>query len=152
MSIHYVLIAKDMKINMAEYSTDSGNYQLVIANLLPKLASNRRRHFQSTECTVYTCCTENLQFICLTDPDYKLEHGYGLLEAVKKALMLKFTEEQLKNTLTLGSSMNKDLKDLVQEYNSNPESDKAKKVMTDLSEVKDTVAENLGIVTRSLMF
>lgn len=145
MSIHYVLIARDMKHTLAEYVADAGNYQMAIANLLPKLENNRRKYFQSQTCTVYTYCMDNIQFICLTDNEFKLEAAYSFLEALRQALMQKFTPEKLAETISLSGALDKEIKDLATEYTQNPEGDKAKGIITDLSELKNAVAENLCI-------
>ena len=144
MSIHYVLIAKDPNISLADYATDTGNYQLVIANLLPKLQQNRLMYFKSGECTVYTYGVENLKFICLTDKEYRLEAACNFLEAVKQVLFQKFTPDQIKSMISLSTTMNKELQRLVDEYNQNPESDKAKMLITELAELKNTAAQNLS--------
>lgn len=48
MPILYGLIAKGDKI-IAEYTAHSGNFQQIIASLLPKLQQNRRRSYQNAE-------------------------------------------------------------------------------------------------------
>eukprot|EP00826_Nyctotherus_ovalis_P013062 TRINITY_DN13497_c0_g1_i11.p1 TRINITY_DN13497_c0_g1~~TRINITY_DN13497_c0_g1_i11.p1 ORF type:complete len:151 (+),score=53.18 TRINITY_DN13497_c0_g1_i11:101-553(+) len=144
MSIHYVIIARDARVILADYSTDNSNYQVSVSSILPKLQANRRRYFQSENCRIFTYCTDTLQFVCLTDIDYRMEAGYSFLEAVKQALSKKFSDEEMMNALTVGPAMSRELKDLVEEYNQNPESDKAKLVTADLIEVKDRTAESLG--------
>lgn len=144
MSIHYVIIARDSRVILSDYSTDTSNYQVAVSAILPKLQPNRRRYFQSENCRIFTYCTENLQFLCLTDIDYKMEAGYSFLEAVKQALLEKFSSEEAMNALTVGPVMNMKLMELVDYYNSNPQSDKTKLVAADLIEVKDRTAENLS--------
>ena len=144
MSIHYVIIARDFKVILADYSTDSGNYQIVITSLLPKLEPNRRKYFKSDNSRVYVDCTDHLQYICVTDDTYKIEGAFAYLEAVKKAFTDKFDQGQIQNAISLGSNMAQILEELTDEFNNNPESDKGKLVMSDLAELKDTTAKNLS--------
>ena len=146
MSIHYVIIARDSRVILADYSTNNANYQTSVSTILPKLQPNRRRYFQSDNCRIFTHCIDDLQFVCLTDIEYKMEAGYSFLEAVRQALLKKFNSEEVKNALTVAPVMSKELKNIVNDYNNNPESDKAKLITADLIEVKDRTAENLSSI------
>ena len=144
MSIRYVLVGKDMKTNLADYAADKGQYQLAIQELLKKLKPNRRKAYTSKDCMVYTYCTESLQFMCITDKQYKIEVAYNFLEAVKKALYGKYTEQQINDALSASESFGPVLKALVDEYNLNPE-DPAKKVIADLQELNNQTSDNLSM-------
>ena len=52
MPILYALISKEAKI-LSEYTAHSGNFQQIIASLLPKLQQKRVRTFKTDESVFY---------------------------------------------------------------------------------------------------
>ena len=94
---------------------------------------------------VHTYCSDGLIFLCLTGGDIKIESAYAFLDTVKERLFRKYSADQVNKSVAFGINFTEELKATIQDFNENPEPDKAKAVISELSEVKNTTAENLSI-------
>ena len=99
--------------------------------------------------TVYTQNHEGFNFICLADEEVRVDSAYAFLETVKSRFFAKYTIEQARGAVG-GISFKDELQKLVEEGGSSPDMDKAKAVISQLTEVKDLTADNLS--NRSELF
>ena len=97
---------------------------------------------------VHTYCSDGLIFLCLTDNDIKTESAYAFLDTVKDRFFRKYSIEQVTKTITFGINFTEELKATIEDFNTNPEPDKAKAVISELSEVKNITADNLSMRLR----
>ena len=94
---------------------------------------------------MYTYCVDGLIYLCLADNAVRTEIAYAFLDTVKGKFSQKYTPEQTAQAVTYGISFNDDLKTIMEDCNTNPEPDKAKAMIAELSDTKNLVAENLSI-------
>lgn len=92
--------------------------------------------------TVYTYGCNGLTFVCLGDKECKVDTAFYFLETVKDRFFAEFTNEEIVNST--GELKFEQLKTTMEEINADPNPDKAKSVIADLSLVKDQTAENLS--------
>eukprot|EP00826_Nyctotherus_ovalis_P050703 TRINITY_DN624_c0_g1_i1.p1 TRINITY_DN624_c0_g1~~TRINITY_DN624_c0_g1_i1.p1 ORF type:complete len:216 (-),score=61.61 TRINITY_DN624_c0_g1_i1:133-780(-) len=142
MPILYALIARGVGV-LSDYTMHKGNFQQILASLLLKLEPNRKKIFKSEENTVYTYGCNGLTFVCLGDKDCKVDTAFYFLETVKDRLFAKYTDDQISNSVS-GLNFDSELKTTMEEINADPNPDKAKAVIANLSIVKDQTAENLS--------
>eukprot|EP00830_Metopus_es_P008380 TRINITY_DN1818_c0_g1_i1.p1 TRINITY_DN1818_c0_g1~~TRINITY_DN1818_c0_g1_i1.p1 ORF type:complete len:223 (+),score=23.14 TRINITY_DN1818_c0_g1_i1:125-793(+) len=145
MSLRYVVVAKDKSKILAEYANDAANNLSAIQNILPKIQENRRRYYEDEQCRVYTYSTGNIQYICISDKEYKPEAAFRFLAAIQDLVNREYSQE-IATALALGAPFKKRMQTLMEEYNQNPESDKAKAIIADLTEVKNATVENLNTI------
>jgi len=79
----------------------------------------------------------------LGDKDCKVDTAFYFLETVKERFFSKYTADQVNNSLT-AVTFEDELKNTMEEINADPNPDKAKAIIADLSQVKDQTAENLS--------
>jgi len=95
---------------------------------------------------VHTYCTDGLSFICLTDRDFKLEVAYSFLDTVKERFFKKYSLDTIGRSVASGINFAEELKSIMDDTNANPEPDKSKAVISELSDVKNIAADNLSTV------
>ena len=95
--------------------------------------------------SVFTRCTDGLIFLCLADNATKTDVAYSFIETIKDRFFRKYTLEQVNKAITFGINFTDELKATIEDYNNSPEPDKAKAVIAELSDVKNSTAENLSI-------
>lgn len=88
----------------------------------------------------------------MTGNDIKIESAYAFLDTIKDRLFRKYSVDQLAKSIAFGINFTDELKATLQDFNENPEPDKAKAVISELSEVKNTTAENLSILIFHIIF
>eukprot|EP00826_Nyctotherus_ovalis_P004905 TRINITY_DN1108_c0_g1_i10.p2 TRINITY_DN1108_c0_g1~~TRINITY_DN1108_c0_g1_i10.p2 ORF type:complete len:102 (+),score=13.73 TRINITY_DN1108_c0_g1_i10:351-656(+) len=94
--------------------------------------------------SICTHCTSELSFVCLVGNEGKVSISYDLLERVKERFCSRYSSEQITSAVDHGLAFSNQLRLLIEEANKNPESDKAKEIVADLSYLTKTTAKNLG--------
>ena len=72
--------------------------------------------------------------------------AYSFLDTVKDRFFRKYSSDQVAKAITFGINFTEELKAVMEDFNNNPEPDKAKGVIAELSEVKNVTADNLSII------
>lgn len=93
---------------------------------------------------MYTYCSDGLIFLCLADNVVRTEVAYAFLDTVKDRFFHKYSADQASQAVTYGINFNEEIKAVMEDYNNNPEPDKAKAMIAELSDTKNLVAENLS--------
>ena len=101
---------------------------------------------------VHTYRNDDIVFLCLADEAFRVEAAYGFLDELKAKLYQKYSLDQIKAMLPYGINFSEEMRELMEEYSKNEDSQpqSSKKVVNELSMVKDLTVDNLGKAFRSL--
>eukprot|EP00829_Urostomides_striatus_P014957 TRINITY_DN4584_c0_g1_i10.p2 TRINITY_DN4584_c0_g1~~TRINITY_DN4584_c0_g1_i10.p2 ORF type:complete len:171 (-),score=37.27 TRINITY_DN4584_c0_g1_i10:64-576(-) len=86
------------------------------------------------------------RYLCLADSDFKLDCAFSFLEAVKDKVNKTFSETEINTANSFGDGFRQELETLIIDYNKDPESDKAKAIIANLTDLKNIAAENINKV------
>lgn len=92
---------------------------------------------------MYVIGKGNIYFICLADADLTIETAFSFLDIIKEEFCKKYNESQINSSVS-GIRFADELKKVMEDMNTNPESAKTKQIISDLTSVKDVTADNLS--------
>lgn len=145
MSIHYTLIANKKDNVLCEYTTKSGNFQQISRVLLSKAVEKETSQALDWHNHRFHSINENgLTFLCLTE---NIEDGMVLsyLKDVQKSLLRQYDFEYVSVAPAYKlSAFDKQIKELVEYYESRPRQSISGEVINDLNEVKKMVVKNIN--------
>ena len=74
-----------------------------------------------------------------------METAYSFLDTIKDRFFRKYSIDQTTKAIPYGINFTDELKNTIDDFNTNPEPDKAKGVIAELTDVKNITADNLSI-------
>ena len=73
-----------------------------------------------------------------------METAYSFLDTIKDRFFRKYSIDQTTKAIPYGINFTDEMKNTLDDFNNNPEPDKAKGVISELTDVKNITADNLS--------
>ena len=147
--IVYALVAKQGPTLLAEYTTNSGNFNLIALSLLKSIDTQEAspiKHMVQHEggYTFYYLVADGVVYMCLSVAAAKVRVSFAFLEDVQKCFTQEFTSTHIQRAITY--EMNKAFKPVLKArmtYYNTSDSDEIQAIKNQLGELKDVMISNL---------
>ncbi|KAJ5077052.1 vesicle-associated membrane protein [Anaeramoeba ignava] len=144
MSIIYALVSRGTTV-LAEYTESKGNFTTVCQRILSKIGTADSKMTYMHDRYVFNyVSSDGLIYLCMTDQSFERRIAFAFLQDIQS----RFTNQYGKKGKTaVAYQMNDEfageLRNRMIYFSSNPDSDKIKKVKSEIDDVKKIMTQNI---------
>ena len=149
MPILYALIAKKQNIILCDYTSHTGNFQMVTMQLLQtQVQPDSARSLELDDFHFHYINEDGLNIMAMCDKTTDKKLAFMFIQDVRKTFLDTYTprEIDLAKGYSLKSFGSQFIKPKMEMYNENPtiaNDDKAEKLLSDMKYLKDNMVENI---------
>ncbi len=147
MAIFYVLIAKKGNVILCDYTSHTGNFQVVTMQLIQKIQPDTSKTLELEEYLFHYTHQNGVLIMCMADKEVNQKLAFTFLQDVRQAFVDTYTSRDIENatSFSLKSFGNETLRPKMQQYNDNPDlvKDKADELLQNMLDLKENMVENI---------
>jgi len=145
MPIIYSVVSKGTVV-LAEFANAKGNFDQVVRRILEKIptTANSKMSYVYERHIFHYIVDDHLIYLCMADEEFGRRIPFAYLEDLKGRFKVSYGD---RGKTALAFAMNEDfsrvMKNLMEYYSNNPNSDKLNKLKGDVDEVKNVMVQNI---------
>ena len=147
MPLFYVLIAKKNNIILCDYTSHTGNFQVITMQLLQQIQPESSKSLELEEYMFHYINQAGILVLCMADKNVERKLAFTFIQDVRNTFQETYTKNDIENAkgYSLKSFGIQCLKPKMELYNDNPTiaNDKADKLLQDMMHLKDNMVENI---------
>ena len=147
MAIFYVLVAKKNNIILCDYTSHTGNFQVITMQLLSQIVPDTSKTLELEEYLFHYTHQNGVLVLCMADKEVTQKLAFTFLQDARQTFFETYTHREIEAATAYGLKTfgQEFLKPKMQLYNDNPElvQDKAELLLKNMLDLKENMVENI---------